>query len=137
MWSWTRDNLQRDDGLFAWRWQDGRVVDENPAPDADVDIAAALATAADRFGDEGLRDEARRVAAAVLDHETATVDGEPVLVAGPWAVADRVINPSYAARCDYAALARLSGDPRWRALGEGGLYGIRGVGSARGERCGE
>jgi endoglucanase len=121
VWSWTRDNLQRDDGLFAWRWQDGRVVDESPAPDADVDIAAALATAADRFGDEGLRDEARRVAAAVLDHETATVDGEPVLVAGPWAVADGVVNPSYAARCDYAALARLSGDPRWRTLGDGGL----------------
>ena len=121
VWSWTRDNLQRDDGLFAWRWQEGRVVDESPAADADVDIASALASGADRFDDEGLRDEARRVAAAVLDHETATVDGAPVLVAGPWAVEDRVVNPSYGARCDYAALAALSGDSRWRALGDGAV----------------
>jgi endoglucanase len=118
VWAWTQENLQRDDGLFAWRWQDRRVVDENPAPDADVDIAVALAIAAERFGDDSLRDEARRVAAAVLDHETATVDGEPVLVAGPWAVEDRVVNPSYGARCDYGALARATGDERWLAVGD-------------------
>ncbi|HEY7072438.1 MAG TPA: glycosyl hydrolase family 8 [Acidimicrobiales bacterium] len=119
VWAWTQDQLQRDDGLFAWRWQDGQVVDENPAPDADADIASALTTAAERFDDPRLEDEARRVAKAVLDHETAEVDGRPVLVAGPWAVDDRVVNPSYGARCDYDALARLTGDERWRQLGEG------------------
>lgn len=28
IWSWTKKNLVRDDGLLAWRWDEGRVVDD-------------------------------------------------------------------------------------------------------------
>jgi endoglucanase len=119
VWDWTRTNLQRPDGLFAWRWQDGRVADDNPATDADIDIAGALATAADRLDRPELRDEARRVAAAVLDHETAQVADRLVFVAGPWASPDRVVNPSYLAGCGAADLADVSGDRRWsKAAGD-------------------
>ena len=70
VWTWTRANLQRSDGLFAWRWAEGAISDASPATDADVDIARALAMAGDRFDRPELTDEARRVAAAVLEHET-------------------------------------------------------------------
>src|SRR3954469_17661364 len=33
VWRWTKTNLQRDDGLFSWRWQNGQVADESPAAD--------------------------------------------------------------------------------------------------------
>ncbi len=52
VWSWTQQHLQRADGLLAWRWSDGQVVG-GTASDADLDAAAALALAADRFGAGG------------------------------------------------------------------------------------
>jgi endoglucanase len=116
-WNWTRTNLQRDDHLFAWRWQDGQVVDEQPAADADLDIASALLAAGDRFARPDLVDDALVVAAAVLEHEVVDIDGTPVLVAGPWAAESLVVNPSYLARCGFGALAAASGDDRWAALG--------------------
>ena len=32
VWDWTRENLQRDDGLFAWRWADGEIADDTRPP---------------------------------------------------------------------------------------------------------
>jgi len=118
VWEWTKKQLQRDDGLFAWRWADGAVADESPAADADLDIAAALAVAADRFDRPEWRDEARRVAVAVGRHETASVGSRRVVVAGPWAVGDRIVNPSYLARCDWAVLADVTDDEGWQQLGD-------------------
>ena len=48
VWGWTRAHLQRSDGLLSWRWADGHVVQDEPAADADLDAARALALAADR-----------------------------------------------------------------------------------------
>lgn len=118
IWDWTRANLQRDDGLFAWRWADGAIVDDSPAADADLDIAAALALAADRWDRPEWEDEARRIADAVMDHETFESGDRLLLAAGPWAVDERVVNPSYLARCDWEDLAELTGDDRWSDLGD-------------------
>ena len=113
IWTWTRDQLQRDDGLVSWRWVDGRVTDANSATDADLDIARALMLAADKFGRASYADEGRRIANAVLDLETVEVAQRRVLVAGPWATTDRVINPSYLARCDFDEFAQATSDERW------------------------
>lgn len=120
IWTWTRDNLQRADGLLAWRWDDGAVVDAMPAADADLDAAHALAVAAERFGAPDLRAEAVRMAQAILDHEVVDGAHGPVLVAGPWAVDDRWVNPSYASPAAFAAISELSGDPAWAELDDAG-----------------
>ncbi|HKY65379.1 MAG TPA: glycosyl hydrolase family 8, partial [Acidimicrobiales bacterium] len=120
-WTWTRANLQRSDGLFAWRWADGAISDASSATDADVDIARALAMAGDRFERPELVDEARRVATAVLEHETAEAGGRLVLVAGPWAREDRIVNPSYLTTCGGADLEAVTGDPRWGRLAADGV----------------
>jgi len=109
VWSWTRAHLQRADGLFSWHWADGRVADTSPAADADIDIARALDLA-------GLHDDARRVADAVLAHETATRGTRLVLLAGPWAASDGVVNPSYFSPCTFSRLQALTGDARWSRL---------------------
>lgn len=96
VWDWTRRELEREDGLFAWRWADGAVVDGEPAADADLLIAGALSLAADRFGDRSLAADSRAVGDAILVRETVTVGDRRVLVAGPWAVDAGVVNPSYA-----------------------------------------
>lgn len=92
VWRWTASALQREDGLLAWRWAGGEVADPQPAADADLDAARALALAARRFDRPAYARHARRITRAV--RREMTRDG--VLVAGPWAMADGTVNPSYA-----------------------------------------
>ena len=117
VWDWTAHHLRRPDGLLAWHWEDGRVVDAEPAADADLDTARALLVAADRFDEPAYRDEALALADAILAHETVDSTAGPVLVAGLWARGSpNVINPSYVAPRTYAALAEAGGDERWQGL---------------------
>jgi endoglucanase len=95
VWTWTREHLRRPDGLLAWRWADGRVTDPEPAADADLDAARALLLAAERFDEPRYADEAYALKRAIVEHETAAAADKTVLVAGPWARDQGVVNPSY------------------------------------------
>jgi endo-1,4-beta-D-glucanase Y len=117
IWDWTKDNLRRPDGLISFLWRDGRVVDPEAASDADVDAARALLAAACHFDRPGLRREALGLGRAILADETASVEGSPVLAAGPWARRDPVtLNPSYFSPATFAALGAATGDGRWGSL---------------------
>jgi endoglucanase len=117
IWGWTKSNLRRSDGLLAFLWKDGRIRDPQAATDADVDAARALLVGACRFNRPALRTEALALARAILAHETASADGGPLLVAGPWAVkAPVTVNPSYFSPAAFAALGAASGDGRWGSL---------------------
>jgi endoglucanase len=100
VWAWTRDHLRRPDGLLSWRWADGRVADPQPAADADLDAAHALVAAAERFGEPRYAADGRALAEAIAAHETT----DDVLVAGPWAREQAVVNPSYWSPRAYARL---------------------------------
>lgn len=117
IWSWTKDNLVRPDGLISFLWANGKVTDPEPASDADVDAARALLVASCRFERPELRDEALELGQAILDNETASFQGSPVLVAGPWARKNPItLNPSYFAPAAFAALGTASGDGQWGSL---------------------
>jgi endoglucanase len=114
VWGWTRDNLQRDDGLLAYHWANGHADGEEPATDADLDAARALVLAGRRFGSDDYESAGERIGEAALDGETSDVSGVPVLVAGPWARSSPpTINPSYFSPRAYADLASAHRDPRW------------------------
>lgn len=117
-WNWAQANLQRPDRLLAWHWDDGRVVDSQPAADADLDAAHALVLAGRRFGDPSLTTAGVRMGAAILAHETVVVAGQRILAAGPWAIrsGSTIVNPSYYSPAAYSALWRVNGDTRWTAL---------------------
>jgi endoglucanase len=116
VWSWTRRHLQRSDGLLSWHWAGGRVVDRQPAADADLDAAHALALAARRFGRRGLAVEARRIGRTLRATETVNTPAGGALVAGPWARSEGVVNPSYADPRAFTVLARLGDRASWRRL---------------------
>ena len=118
VWRWTRAHLQRRDGLLAWRWARGRVIDREPATDADLDAARALLVAARRFGDRRYRAAGLQIGRAVLADATSSRSGRLVLAAGPWAREAGVINPSYFSPRAYRALGSASHDGRWGALAE-------------------
>jgi endoglucanase len=116
VWRWTRTHLQRRDQLLSSLWRGGAVADRHPAADADVDAAHALIMAGRRFEDPGLDSAGRRIAAAILARETVSTTLGPVLAAGPWAVRQRIVNPSYFSPSAFRELARATGDPRWDYL---------------------
>ncbi|MGH3509471.1 MAG: glycosyl hydrolase family 8 [Nocardioidaceae bacterium] len=116
IWRWTAAHLQRPDGLLSYHASgSGDVEDANPATDADVLCAYALL----RYrgaGEGALHRAGRRIATAVLAHESVSVRGAPVLVAGTWATAPpATVNPSYWMPGVFRALAAFTGDKRWRA----------------------
>lgn len=120
IWTWTAENLQRPDALLAWRWEEGRIVDDEPASDADLDAARALALAADKWQREDLGAEADRLATVLIEQMTAPVPSGLILLPGLWAAGEpAVYNPSYASPAAFAVLGQRTGDPRWGALAEG------------------
>ena len=120
IWDWTRANLQLPDGLFAYHWAAGQVLDTDPAADADVQIAWALDLAGERWSVAADTTAAQRIAQAIAAVEIGYDDqGEPTLAAGPWAITTgrpTEVEPGYWTFPAYAALARLTGDHRWQDL---------------------
>ena len=117
IWEWTQKNLRRPDGLISFLWQDGRVVEAEAASDADLDASRALLVAACRFQRPSLRAQALQLGDAIMRLEVTSVQGTPVLTAGPWAVkAPITVNPSYFSPATFAALDAASGDSRWNSL---------------------
>ena len=121
VWAWTRENIQRPDGLLAWRWESGRVVDWEPASDADLDTIRALLAAADGFDRPSLREEAARIGASVLESETVAVGNRTYLAAGVWGREGAIVNPSYLAVGTFEQLADLMPDAGWDRLVESSL----------------
>ena len=117
VWAWTRTHLMQPDGLLAWHWEHGAVVGQQPATDADLGTAAALVVASRRFDDPSLLADARRMADAILAHETVPSAEGTALVAGPWAVSStEYVDPSYLAPAELGELASAFG-PHWAAIG--------------------
>jgi hypothetical protein len=70
------------------------VTDPEPAADADLDAARALLLAAGRFDEPRYGEAGRALGRAVTEHATMREE-DPILVAGPWARENGVVNPSY------------------------------------------
>lgn len=127
-WQWTKDNLQRDDYLMAWRFgerADGSFGIQydlgggNTATDADVDIAFALLMAYSRWKDDAYLYDALPVIQSIWEKEVVLVGGEPVLVANDLERdnAQRVLlNPSYFAPYAYRVFANVDPDRDWLGL---------------------
>jgi cellulose synthase (UDP-forming) len=133
-WQWTRSHLQRPDGLLATRMVGNRLVDRNPASDADLDAARALALASGRWHDAAYGRAARTMARAILAGETVRGPHGRVLLAGPWARPARTVDPSYSNPAAYATLARVdrAQASEWAALAAGDRYALDSV--TRGNR---
>jgi endoglucanase len=116
VWGWAQRHIQLRDGLLASRWASGRIVNAQPASDADLDAARALLVASTRFHEGAFAAAGLRIAHAVLANETVTRGPMLVLVAGPWARARGIVDPGYWAPRTFAQLEGATGDRRFGAL---------------------
>jgi endo-1,4-beta-D-glucanase Y len=116
IWSWTKAQLQRADGLLAFHATGGgEITGHEPAADADA-LAAYALLRYDGLHDRAMHADGRRLAAAVLAEESVSLTGgEPIPVAGRWATltSPPTVNPSYWMPGVFIALARFTGDGRW------------------------
>ncbi|ROS74842.1 endoglucanase [Curtobacterium sp. PhB130] len=121
IWKWTAKHMLTDDDLLAWRWTtDGGIADGQSASDADLDTARALVLAGSSWGNDTYTKAGKRMAAAVLEHETATTDLGRILLPGPWADSEPYrYDASYASPAAYRVLASATGDDRWKGLEAG------------------
>lgn len=131
IWSWTRAHLQRPDHLLAYLWRNGRVVDRNAAPDADLDAATALLRAATAFHQPAYRLSGVSIADSVLARETVPASPGTVVTAGTWAVADpAVLNPSYLVAGQARWLAHATGNSSWNRVAQATAALDRGLAAA-------
>jgi endoglucanase len=127
-WDWTKEQLQREDGLFSWRWGQkpdgsyGTLTDvggQNAASDADVDISLALLMAAGRWQQESYLNEGKALIDAVWEHEVVEVQGVPYLTSNnleKYSQSPIVMNPSYLAPYAYREFAKVDTDHDWMAV---------------------
>lgn len=117
-WKWTREQLQQPAGNFAWKWQDGQVVDAGTATDADTDIATALLFAYKQWGDKTYLTQAETVIEAIWTSEVADWRGTPVVMAGNWARQpdEIVVNPSYLSPTSYRMFAEVDTRHDWKRV---------------------
>ena len=140
---WTKDNLQRSDHLFSWKFgrlPSGRysVLDnvggQNTATDGDSDIALSLLMAFSRWREDKYLYDAKAVISSVWDKEVVMINGMPVLTAddlernNPEQV---VVNPSYLSPYAYKLFAKVDPSHDWQGLADNSYSVLTAVSEAK------
>jgi len=131
-WMWTRTHLLNADGLLAWQWRGGAVLDVHSASDADSDMALALLMAGKRWNDPALIDEGTRMVQAIWQHEVTQVQNAPYVVAGDWVTNQPVLawNPSYFAPYAYHIFKEVDPSHDWVGVIDTGYHTLAAASSA-------
>lgn len=129
-WKWTKDNLQRDDKLLAWRFgtlPDGdygvqtHLGGDNSASDGDSDTALALLMAYKRWKEPMYLYDATPLIQSIWENEVVIINGKPVLTANNLEKNNPVrvlVNPSYLSPYAYKAFAEADLTHDWLALAD-------------------
>lgn len=118
VWQWTKTNIQLENKLFAWKYQNGQIIDPSPASDADQDIATALLLAYEKWNDPQYLTQAQEILTPLWDLQVITLDNKPYLISGPWAnyPNEIVLNPSYLSPAQYRHYAKYDQTKPWLEL---------------------
>jgi endoglucanase len=119
LWTWTRGHLRRPDGLFSWRWQDGRVADRNNATDGDILIAWALLRAGKDWHRDDWRRESKAIADVLLQRDIVRFGVYTLLLPADDGFQDEqgvVVNLSYWLFPAFRDFSQAFGSPEWSAL---------------------
>lgn len=129
VYTWTRNNLQRKDKLFSWLWGEDKngeykILDDNSATDADVDIACALLLAYESWGDHKYLNEAVPIIHSIWDNETKRVGTHLVLMPGVEQTYSKKIevNPSYFSPYAFRFFQKYDDIHDWSCLIDSGYY---------------
>lgn len=133
---WTKNNLQRQDNLFAWLWGKNssgeyKILDYNSASDADVDIAFTLLLASEAWGQnsksndvESYLAEAIPIIQSIWNYETKYFGSQLVLMPGAAQTSsdDNEVNPSYFAPYAFKLFQKYDEKHDWNYLVNSSYY---------------
>ena len=123
VWNWTQETLRRPDGLIAWKWQDGEIIDHNNASDAEIVAAWALIRAGERWGADYL--EQGLALLSVIEHRLVVRrEGDALILPGTDGFTREeaiVVNPSYWVWPAIDAFRRYGNTALWQRVEETGL----------------
>lgn len=127
--NWTKNNLQRKDYLFSWLWGENskgeyKILDENSASDADVDIAFALILAYEKWNETKYLQDAKEIIHSIWDNETRRIGSYLVLMPGANQNKDDKIeiNPSYFAPYEFRFFQKYDDMHDWNCLIDSSYY---------------
>lgn len=134
VYSWTKNNLQRIDSLFAWLWGENtngeyKILDNNSASDADVDIAHCLLLAYEKYNDAQYLQEAIPIIQSIWNKETKRVGNYLVLMPGAnQTLDDKIeINPSYFSPYAFRYFQKYDDLHDWNCLIDSSYYYLNAV----------
>ncbi len=120
VYNWSVNNLKRKDNLFSWLWGENdkgeyKILDENSASDADVDIAFSLILAHKVWKEKKYLDEALKIINSIWENETRKIDSNIVLMPGvKQAKEEKIeINPSYFFTYAFKLFQKYDKDHDW------------------------
>lgn len=130
VYKWSKNNIQRKDGLFSWLWGEHpngewKTIDENSASDADVDIAFALILAYEKWDDPIYLKDAKRIINSIWLYETKDINGHLVLMSGAVQACcnDNIeINPSYFSPYAFKLFQKYDKTHDWNKLVDSSYY---------------
>lgn len=127
--NWAKNNLARKDHLFSWLWGENskgeyKLLDENSATDADVDIAFALLLAYEKWHESRYLQDAQEIIHSIWDNETRRVDSHLILMPGANQNKDDKIeiNPSYFAPYEFRFFQKYDEMHDWNCLIDSSYY---------------
>lgn len=127
-WQWTKDNLWKENKLFAWLFgkkEDGSygvlndIGGNNAAIDGDTDIAMALLFAYARWGDSTYLLEADSIIKAIWRESIVMVNDRPYITSNDieqFNPNEVLLNPSYYAPYAYRMFASIDTDNDWQSV---------------------
>ncbi|MEG3766342.1 glycosyl hydrolase family 8 [Alteromonas sp. 14N.309.X.WAT.G.H12] len=137
LWTWTKSTLQKESGLFSWRYrpcpsQDRTCIDDvNNASDGELLIAWALLRGAKKWHQTSYQDEARIIIQAVEKRLLVADENHTFLLPGEYGFNDGSsensldnlqLNLSYWVFPALLEMARYSQHPeRWQSLFDSGV----------------
>lgn len=129
VYTWTKNNLQRKDKLFAWLWGKNingeyKILDDNSATDADVDIACSLLLAYETWGKHKYLKEAIPIINSIWDKETKRIGEHLVLMPGVEQTYSKKveINPSYFSPFAFRFFQKYDDLHDWSSLIDSSYY---------------
>lgn len=129
VYKWTKNNLQREDKLFAWLWGKNpsgqyKTLDYNTASDADVDIALALLLAYEKWKKSYYLEEASPIINSIWNNETKRIGDYLILMpGGEQAHSQKIeINPSYFMPNAYRYFQKYDELHDWNCLIDSSYY---------------
>ena len=134
VYTWSKNNLSRKDKLFAWLWGKNKygeykILDDNTASDADIDIAFSLLSAYEKWNDKKYLKEAIPIIQAIWDKETRRVGNYLVLMPGvKQAASEKIeVNPSYFSPYSFRLFQKYDDKHDWNELVDSSYYYLNAV----------